>query len=732
MNSTNSFLRILAAVMAVTMLALTFAACGKKNNSQNDLNPEDQEQGGDEPTVGPSKDDLDAEPITLKIGSYNIANGREVDHKMFMLAKDIVDHDLDIVGLQEVDQNCTRSGSIDTMKTLSEMTGYKYYAFFKAINLQGGEYGSAILSKYPILESESFPLNTRGKEARVLGRSAIDVNGTTVNFFVTHLSYEADDIRAEQFNYVNQVLSAHDRCILVGDFNISSLAEYYALDNVGMVNSEEFFVYTFPSKKTCIDNIIYSVDDFTFGEPSYLPNGNSDHNMIYATGVMRPSSVASGSLIKDNSGKELTALSDGMKKTGETLGKWAEGTKGDYIEIDLGYDYNLSSLSVINGLTSKNVYKWTAYASADPTLPIGNWIKIGEKTDDSASTGAGYTVEMTDAVKAQGLRYIRIYATYNSAAKDYPIAEIKVFGEKAAPTMIDLSSGMAVTDAAGNVIKTLKDRLLSESTDLGKWAEGTDGCYVDIDLKEGCYLHAFNVTQPKGGVYKWEAYATMDKDLPIDKWVKIGEKTNEKAAGDAGYTVILPANLKDDSFRYIRIYGTYASTPDSFAVSEVYVYGMQVSNMNNLMLGATVTDGDGDTVSRLHDGSTEEYFDLGYWAANVAGPAYGIDGQCYVQIDLGKLCLVDSIQAINLIAASRTYKWDAYATDDSGKSIDNWTALGGKTDNGKSTAEGYTLTLSEDMQKTPIRYIRIYGTYHNANCGYHLTEIIVRGDAVNE
>jgi len=116
----------------------------------------------------------------------------------------------------------------------------------------------------------------------------------------------------------------------------------------------------------------------------------------------------------------------------------------------------------------------------------------------------------------------------------------------------------------------------------------------------------------------------------------------------------------------------------------------------------------------------------------VAGPAYGIDGQCYVQIDLGKLCLVDSIQAINLIAASRTYKWDAYATDDSGKSIDNWTALGGKTDNGKSTAEGYTLTLSEDMQKTPIRYIRIYGTYHNANCGYHLTEIIVRGDAVNE
>ena len=43
------------------------------------------------------------EPIKLRIGSYNIANGRDVNWDFKHIANDIIEKDLDIVGLQEVD-----------------------------------------------------------------------------------------------------------------------------------------------------------------------------------------------------------------------------------------------------------------------------------------------------------------------------------------------------------------------------------------------------------------------------------------------------------------------------------------------------------------------------------------------------------------------------------------------------------------------------------------------------
>ena len=479
------------------------------------------------------------------------------------------------------------------------------------------------------------------------------------------------------------------------------------------------------------DNIVYSIDDFTFEKPNYLPNGNSDHNMIWATCEMRPSSLASGSVVTDKDGKELPALTDGMKKTFENVGKWAKGTDGCYVELDLGYEYNLSSLTVVNATTCKNVYKWTAYATADPTLSIDKWVKIGEKTDESTANGAGYTVTLADSVKEQALRFVRIYGTYNSNGADYSIAEISVFGKKTMPKMADISSRLEITDQNGKKIEALNDRLLTDSVNLGKWAKGTDGCYLELDMGEATLVHALNLTQPtskNGRVYKWTAYATDDNTKPMDQWTVIGEKTNDEISGDTGYTTILTKNVKETAYRYIRIYGTYCNEGESFEVLEVYVYGMAVSNLNNLMMDAVATTGKGDVCTTLvNDGVTSEYKDLGYWAANVAGPAYGIDGTCYVEIDLGKLCNVEALKVVNLVSSSRTYKWDAYVTDDNADPIASWTKIGGKTDDNKSTEEGYTLTLTDAQKNTPIRYIRIYGTYHSANCGYHISEISVVG-----
>ena len=82
-------------------------------------------------------------------------------------------------------------GGRNTLKILAEKAGYEYYYFCKAIDYQGGEYGTAIMSKYPIKSFEVIPLyGEDGIERRAMGHAVIDVNGTEIDYINTHLSYE--------------------------------------------------------------------------------------------------------------------------------------------------------------------------------------------------------------------------------------------------------------------------------------------------------------------------------------------------------------------------------------------------------------------------------------------------------------------------------------------------------------------------------------------------------------
>lgn len=226
------------------------------------------------------------ENIKLNIGSYNIANGGYAGHDMKLLADDILSRSLDIVGLQEVDIGTGRVNGADTLKELSDATGYKYFVFFKTIDFWGGDYGIGILSKYPIIASERFEIDSEIHEQRVLGMAKIDMGEKVLSFFVTHLSWEDDELRTRQFEFVNSVINEHENFILTGDFNCKSLAEFDALENSGWVNTVGNPIITC-GKHECIDNIVYSRKDWTFSEAEILDNGHSDHRMLYAAGEMR-------------------------------------------------------------------------------------------------------------------------------------------------------------------------------------------------------------------------------------------------------------------------------------------------------------------------------------------------------------------------------------------------------------------------------------------------------------
>ena len=227
--------------------------------------------------------------MIVNIGSYNIRHGADAAFDMQLIGKNITDKSLDIVGLQEVDQNAIRSNHLDTMKELAVATGYEHYAFFKAIPLRGGAYGVGILSKYPILKTECYLLDSEGtNEQRVLGRAAIDVEGETVQFFVTHLSYESTETRARQFKQINEVLKDFENYILTGDFNTEDFEEFRLIEGAELVNDTDRRVPTFPSKMLAIDNIVYDAKNLRFDAPMTVSKSYSDHYMLYAKGIFEP------------------------------------------------------------------------------------------------------------------------------------------------------------------------------------------------------------------------------------------------------------------------------------------------------------------------------------------------------------------------------------------------------------------------------------------------------------
>lgn len=148
--------------------------------------------------------------------------------------------------------------------------------------------------------------------------------------------------------------------------------------------------------------------------------------------------------------------------------------------------------------------------------------------------------------------------------------------------------------------------------------------------------------------------------------------------------------------------------------------GSSATNVN-VAEGKAVTSGRGENPTGLTDGSTAGYYDLGWWAETDGGEPYGLAGTCYVEIDLGENTEIGAINVVNLVDSSRIYKWEAYATTDNTADINTWTKIGEKTNDDVSTAKGTTVTF----EKMTARYVRVYGTYHNQNIGYHLAEVSV-------
>jgi len=219
--------------------------------------------------------------ITARVGTFNIKTGSNVAYKMEKLAELITPLELDIVGLQEVDVGTTRAGGIDSLKLLAEAADYPYYEFSAAIDYRGGKYGHGIMSMYPIKSYETVKLTTPdGMEQRVYGHAVIEINGQCIDYYNTHLSYESTDVRLVQFSELSAEVSDKRGYIVTADFNTPDIAERKLIEGGVLVNNNSFV--TFPSKKTCIDDIVLHSGWDILDAGVVDSAGKSDHHLLWA------------------------------------------------------------------------------------------------------------------------------------------------------------------------------------------------------------------------------------------------------------------------------------------------------------------------------------------------------------------------------------------------------------------------------------------------------------------
>lgn len=160
----------------------------------------------------------------LRVMTYNIHHGEGMDGNIDLprIAAVIREAAADIVALQEVDKGVERTGRRDLGAELAQLTGMQC-VFSNNYCYQGGEYGNAILTRFPVIAATNHLFHMiKAREQRGLLQLILDVRGRRLAFWNTHLDAGHDD--AERWASVTeieqQIKHAPDLpLIFCGDFN---------------------------------------------------------------------------------------------------------------------------------------------------------------------------------------------------------------------------------------------------------------------------------------------------------------------------------------------------------------------------------------------------------------------------------------------------------------------------------------------------------------------------------
>lgn len=275
-------------ILTAAALLLVVAACNK-DETYND-------KYGDRAVIPPKGQ-------SLRVMTYNIygaratspANAADLD----AIAEVIRRQNPDFVTLNEVDVFTNRTGKdVHQARDLAEKLGMEWH-FSKAIDRDGGEYGDAVLSKYPILEKRSYRLPCAAEqpgEDRSLCVIRVQIDGKDLYVASTHLDHLSGDasrlVQATEIRRIRDTELEGD-LILCGDLNAIPSSNVIATMTSFLTNTGPIDQYTFPSDDPSrkIDYIMYApIEHFGVQNCQVVSRGDqqvggvdaSDHRPVIA------------------------------------------------------------------------------------------------------------------------------------------------------------------------------------------------------------------------------------------------------------------------------------------------------------------------------------------------------------------------------------------------------------------------------------------------------------------
>jgi endonuclease/exonuclease/phosphatase family metal-dependent hydrolase len=157
-------------------------------------------------------------PAALRIVSFNVEYGTQVDSAIAVLASEPALRGADLVLLQEMDEQATRRIA-DTLGLW-----YVYYPAVFRFNTHRN-LGNAVLSRWPIVEDRKIilpHLSRVVRSQRVATAATVRVNRTLVRVYSVHLGTMAGlapDARRDQLRTILADAERHAHVVIGGDMN---------------------------------------------------------------------------------------------------------------------------------------------------------------------------------------------------------------------------------------------------------------------------------------------------------------------------------------------------------------------------------------------------------------------------------------------------------------------------------------------------------------------------------
>lgn|SRR5690554_245073 len=231
---------------------------------------------------------------TIRVMTYNIHHANPPSQPdsidIEAITRVIRNENPDLVALQEVDVFTQRSGTeLHQAREIARRLDMHCY-FGKALDYQGGYYGNAVLSRYPILDSTVFELPPmEGVEAEVRNWTGIKISieGNEMWFGSTHLDFQRGENNLDQSRRLVQHLEKIELPIIIGgDFNRTPDSETMAFfsDHFQLTCSDCPPTIPVTDPNRTIDHVIYRPKErFTVAEHRVVDEQYaSDHLPVIA------------------------------------------------------------------------------------------------------------------------------------------------------------------------------------------------------------------------------------------------------------------------------------------------------------------------------------------------------------------------------------------------------------------------------------------------------------------